>query len=29
MSVHELAGRNYVQQERQRILMDDIVERHR
>ena len=24
MSVHELAGRNYVQQERQRILMDDI-----
>ncbi len=25
MSVHELAGRNYVQQERQRILMGDIV----
>ncbi len=25
MSVHELAGRNYVQQERQRILMDEIV----
>jgi homospermidine synthase len=25
MSVHELAGRNYVQQERQRILMDDII----
>src|ERR1700674_5728764 len=25
MSVYELAGRNYVQQERQRILMDDIV----
>src|SRR5712671_1316456 len=25
MSVHELAGRNYVQQERQRILMEDIV----
>jgi homospermidine synthase len=25
MSVHELAGRNYVQQERQRILMADIV----
>src|SRR6267143_1496689 len=25
MSVHELAGRNYLQQERQRILMDDIV----
>jgi homospermidine synthase len=25
MSVHELVGRNYVQQERQRILMDDIV----
>ncbi|MFZ0008105.1 MAG: saccharopine dehydrogenase C-terminal domain-containing protein [Steroidobacteraceae bacterium] len=25
MSVHELAGRNYVQQERQRILMDDIT----
>ncbi len=25
MSVHELAGRNYVQQERQRILGDDIV----
>src|SRR5438874_43898 len=25
MSIHELAGRNYVQQERQRILMDDIV----
>src|SRR5882762_8425566 len=25
MSVFELAGRNYVQQERQRILMDDIV----
>jgi homospermidine synthase len=24
MSVHELAGRNYVQQERQRILMDDV-----
>ena len=29
LSVHELAGRNYVQQERQRILMDDIIERHR
>jgi homospermidine synthase len=25
MSVHELAGRNYMQQERQRILMDDIT----
>jgi len=25
MSVHELVGRNYVQQERQRILMDDIT----
>jgi len=25
MSVHELAGRNYVQQEHQRILMDDIT----
>jgi homospermidine synthase len=25
MSVHELAGRNYVQQETQRILMDEIV----
>jgi homospermidine synthase len=25
MSVHELAGRNYAQQERQRILMDDIT----
>ncbi len=25
MSVHELAGRNYVQQDRQRILMDDII----
>jgi homospermidine synthase len=25
MSVHELAGRNYVQQERQRILMDDVT----
>jgi len=25
MSVHELAGRNYVQQERQRILMEDIT----
>ena len=25
MSVHEFAGRNYVQQERQRILMDDIA----
>jgi homospermidine synthase len=25
MSVHELAGRNYVQQERRRILMDDIT----
>ncbi|HYL04216.1 MAG TPA: saccharopine dehydrogenase C-terminal domain-containing protein [Steroidobacteraceae bacterium] len=25
MSMHELAGRNYVQQERQRILMDDII----
>ncbi|HZO23435.1 MAG TPA: saccharopine dehydrogenase C-terminal domain-containing protein [Steroidobacteraceae bacterium] len=25
MSVHELLGRNYVQQERQRILMDEIV----
>ena len=25
LSVHELAGRNYVQQERHRILMDDIV----
>jgi homospermidine synthase len=25
MSVHELAGRNYVQQERQRILMDEIT----
>jgi homospermidine synthase len=25
LSVHELAGRNYVQQERQRILMDDIT----
>ena len=25
MSVHELAGRNYVQQERQRILMNDIT----
>ncbi|MGH8131655.1 MAG: homospermidine synthase [Steroidobacteraceae bacterium] len=25
MSVYELAGRNYVQQERQRILMDDIT----
>jgi homospermidine synthase len=25
MSVHELAGRNYVQQERQRIVMDDIT----
>jgi homospermidine synthase len=25
MSVHELAGRNYVPQERQRILMDDIT----
>src|ERR1700719_1029013 len=25
MSVHELAGRNYVQQKRQRILMDDIT----
>ncbi|HET7757673.1 MAG TPA: saccharopine dehydrogenase C-terminal domain-containing protein [Steroidobacteraceae bacterium] len=25
MSMHELAGRNYVQQERQRILMDDIT----
>ena len=25
VSVHELAGRNYVQQERQRILMDDII----
>src|SRR2546430_15418080 len=25
VSVHELAGRNYVQQERHRILMDDIV----
>ncbi len=25
MSVHELAGRNYVQQERQRILMEEIV----
>jgi homospermidine synthase len=24
MSIHELAGRNYVQQERQRILMDEI-----
>ena len=29
VSVHELAGRNYVQQERQRILMDDIDGRHR
>src|SRR6185437_7288544 len=26
ISVHELAGRNYVQQERQRILMGDIVD---
>jgi homospermidine synthase len=25
LSIHELAGRNYVQQERQRILMEDIV----
>lgn len=25
MSVHELAGRNYIQQSRQRILMDEIV----
>ena len=25
MSIHELVGRNYVQQERQRILMDDIT----
>ncbi|MFK5057918.1 hypothetical protein ACI4AF_28785, partial [Klebsiella pneumoniae] len=25
ISVHELLGRNYVQQERQRILMDDIA----
>lgn len=25
MSVHELAGRNYVQQERQRILMDEVT----
>jgi homospermidine synthase len=25
MSIHELAGRNYVQQERQRILMEDIT----
>jgi homospermidine synthase len=25
MSVHELAGRNYLQQERQRILMDDVT----
>jgi len=25
MSVHELAGRNYVQQERQRILMNDVT----
>ncbi|HVW68793.1 MAG TPA: saccharopine dehydrogenase C-terminal domain-containing protein [Steroidobacteraceae bacterium] len=25
LSVHELVGRNYVQQEKQRILMDDIV----
>jgi homospermidine synthase len=25
LSVHELAGRNFVQQERQRILMDDII----
>jgi homospermidine synthase len=25
LSVHELAGRNYLQQERQRILMDDIT----
>jgi homospermidine synthase len=25
MSVHELAGRNYVQQERQRILMEDVT----
>jgi homospermidine synthase len=25
VSVHELAGRNYVQQERQRILMDEII----
>jgi homospermidine synthase len=25
MSVHELAGRNYLQQQRQRILMDDIT----
>jgi homospermidine synthase len=25
LSVHELAGRNYMQQERQRILMDDIT----
>ncbi|HLY53721.1 MAG TPA: saccharopine dehydrogenase C-terminal domain-containing protein [Steroidobacteraceae bacterium] len=25
MSIHELAGRNYVQQERQRILMDEIT----
>src|SRR5579859_2736838 len=26
MSLHELVGRNYVQQERQRILMDDIID---
>ena len=26
ISIHELAGRNYVQQERQRILMDDITD---
>ena len=26
MSIHELVGRNYVQQERQRILMDDITD---
>jgi homospermidine synthase len=26
MSIHELVGRNYVQQERQRILMNDITE---
>ena len=29
LSLHELAGRNYVQQERQRLLMDGIIVRHR
>ena len=29
LSVHEFAGRNYGMQERKRIMMDDISERHR